>query len=281
MNKIGSIACLGPANTHSDIVSRSYFSDSKPIVNLAPNICAVFAMVAMEDGVDSGLVPFQNLLEGDVNATLDALRDFPGVKIVAEHCAPIHHCLIGRKELDEDNLDRRFSVYSHPQALAQTSRYFAGIEVANSTRFSFFDTNSTAEAVRIVAANRCSDFLAVGTREAALDHGLKIIDENIEDDPDNETLFLEIRKEDGGLPMCERSYFLFRPENVPNQLGAICSVFGEIGVNITFVQSRPTRKAIDDSIIFLRAGVSRQGKLFSSLKRKLDSLKIPYRVLSS
>jgi len=276
--KDGLVAYLGPKYSHSHLATKTYYGGVEDIVfTEMPTINKLFSMMTTIENIDTGIVPFENLLGSGVNETMDSFREFDSIRIVDEFIVPIHHCLIAPKK---DMLSVA-TVLSHPQVHAQTKDYFANKAEKEGIRLVPVNYASSSEAVEELAEKVMIDALAIGTKEAAQAYGLTIVEENIEDNPNNETLFLEIRRENDNLPHCPRSYFLFEPSDNPHQLGQIGTVFGVNGVNLSFIQSRPTKRILSESVLFLRADISKKDSHFRQLEEDLRKINIPFRILSS
>src|SRR4051794_34010872 len=141
-------------------------------------------MAVQEGGAERGVVPIENSLEGGVAATLDALAtDADRVRIAAEVVHPVHHCAVaGSPELVLEDARR---VFSHPQATAQCQRFLRS-RLPDAERIA---SPSTAEAVRHVAESS-APWVALGSRLSAELYGALVLEENVEDRPDNETRFV-------------------------------------------------------------------------------------------
>jgi len=230
---------LGPEGTHTEkaaqIFARILGVETEP----SNSIYSVFE--AVESG-NYGVVPSENSIEGSVTLTLDLLLRFR-VKILGEVSLPIEHCLIGY------SLDRVGTVLSHPQALAQCRGYIMkhGWEA--------LPTTSTSEAVRRVAEARDAGLAAIGPREAAKLYGLSVLDENIQDHPNNKTRFILIGPEKVPLPAelgePAKSSLFMELENVPGSLYRALGVFAERNVNLSRIESRPSLKDLGYYIFYV------------------------------
>jgi prephenate dehydratase len=199
-----------------------------------------------DDVVARALVPIENSLEGAVNATLDALAvEFPSVQIVGETVLAIRHCLIAAHELDLTAIE---AVVSHPQAHAQCG-HFLRAELPQARAVA---ANSTADAVRTVAAAPAEPLAAVGTPLAAELYGGIVLRAGIEDDPDNATRFVWLagpqHAADGPFPPAAEDapfktsiVFAGAGDASPGWLVRCLSEFAFRGVNLTKIESRPRR----------------------------------------
>lgn len=234
-------AYLGPAGTFSEEALLSL-----GIADLEPVECASIAEVfeAVERGrVDGGVVPIENSVEGSVPATLDALAFDTQLEIQGETVIDIHHSLVVAPGTTRAQIE---SVVAHPQASGQCrrwlERHLPGRPVAAA--------NSNAEAVQIAVA--APGVAAIGPALAAELYRGEVLERDIEDYAGNQTRFVVI-----GHGICERtgndktSLALFMKKDRPGTLHMILSefVYGEI--NLTKIQSRPTKRQLGDYMFFV------------------------------
>jgi len=195
-------------------------------------------VAAVETGVDdAGLLPVENTLAGGVAAAFDALRG-AGVRAVREVVIPIRHFLVA---VPGSRLEGLREVRSHPVALAQCERFFAAHPALTPVA-----VHDTAGAAREVAEGRLSGVGALAPRQAAQRYGLEILLEDLQDRDDNQTRFLLVRRtgsegmrhlpRQGGL----KSLVEVETENRPGALHALLGVFAARGLDLTFIESRPT-----------------------------------------
>lgn len=227
---------------------------------------------AVEQGeVDKGIVPIENSIEGSVNETLDALAFDVNLTIEKEIIAPVVHNLIGREKVDFKDIKL---VISHPQAIAQCRQYLA--EKLPGTPI--LAANSTAEAVKIVS-DKDKSIVAIGTKLAAKIYGMEIIDTDIEDYKDNQTRFVVVGKTPSSPTGNDKtSIVCFIYENRPGSLLQILQEFSFRYINLTKIQSRPTKKALGDYCFFIDMEGHRNDEAINSvlecLKCKLRDVKI-------
>jgi prephenate dehydratase len=198
--------------------------------------------------VDRAVVPIENALEGSVSATLDALAaEATGVRIAAEVVHPIRHCLIARAAMD---LERVELVISHPQATAQCERFLRE-RLPGAARQS---APSTADAVRLVTGS-VEPWAAVGSLLAARIYGGEVLAERIEDRPDNLTRFVWLAPRDDregptAPPTKTSVVFWGFNDDSPGALVGILSEFADRQVNLTKIESRPSRVGLGHYMFF-------------------------------
>jgi len=234
-------AYLGPAGTHSH---RALLSIIGPEDETEPCATIEEVFTAVERGkVEFGLVPIENSVEGAVNATLDSLAFDSELEIQQEVVRDIHHALCVAPGV---TLAEVTQIVSHPQALAQSRRWIT----SNLLGKPVVAATSTAEAVRM--ATEQPGIAAIGSEFAAETYGAEVLFDSIEDYAGNQTRFVLI-----GRGMHERtgedktSLALFMKADRPGTLNMILSEFAFAGINLTKIQSRPTRKALGDYMFFI------------------------------
>lgn len=269
------VAYLGPEGTFSEeaLLASPDADRFEPVAEPTVYEC-VMAVHAGE--VDQALVPIENSLEGSVNATLDALVfETEEVTIVGETVHPIQHCLIARRPLAFEQIQR---VISHPQANAQCSR-FIRTRLPNSQVTS---ANSTADAVRIVADSD-EPWAALGNRLSAELYGCQILEAGVEDIPENETRFVWLARE---RPAEQRRRSVSWKTSIvfwglPDSPGALVSVlqsFAEREVNLSKIESRPLKQRLGRYIFFadLEGEQSDAAVLdaLDAIRAKVDTLRV-------
>ena len=179
---------------------------------------------------DLGLAPVENTKGGGVIETLDALID-SNVKICAEVQMAIHHSLLGNCSLEEIE-----KIYSKPEVFAQCRNWLSATFKEAQT----VPVASTAKAAQM-AVNE-PKAAAIGSNVAAEMYGLRIICENIEDIANNITRFLVIGKEDAKPTGEDKTAILFSTAHKAGALSDVLDVFKRYSINMTNIESRPSKK---------------------------------------
>ena len=202
------------------------------------SIADVLAGVS-EGSLDSGLVPLENAIEGTVSATIDGLVFDHDLVIQREIVLPIHMHLLAKPGRRPEEVTR---VASYVHALAQVRGYLATL-----TRAQVEQTTSTSQAAREVADSD-EPWAAVGSSIAARLFGLEIIAANIADHPDNATRFVEVAREDVAAPTGNdrSSIVCFQHADRPGSLYGILGRFAARDINLTKLESRPTKRGLGD-----------------------------------
>jgi chorismate mutase/prephenate dehydratase len=232
------VAFLGPEATFTHMASRSRFGLSALYVPAA-TIAGVFAEVERGQA-DLGVVPIENSTEGVVNSTLDVFVE-SDLLIQAEIVLSVRHCLLNRS----GNLDGLLKVYSHPQALAQCRGWLA----ANLPKVALIEVASTALAARL--AKDDPEAAAVASELAGQLYDLKVARRGIEDDARNITRFLVIGRTPAEPTGRDKTSLMLSVKDQPGVLYRVLEPLARRGVNLTRIESRPSRRRAWDYLFFL------------------------------
>jgi len=231
------IAYFGPAGTFTHQAARQKFGASVEFV-AQKTIPDVFTAVA-SDRAEFGVVPIENSTEGPVNITADALAE-TSLKIVSELYLPIHLALLGKGTIADVKV-----VYSHGQPLAQAKRYLS-TKLPNARPI---ESLSTVEAVEHAASE--DGAAAIASELAVEGRDIQVLARNIEDTPDNETRFFVIAPRSAGRTGSDKTTMMVSIKDEVGALHSMLGTFREHGVNLTRIQSRPSRRRAWDYIFFL------------------------------
>ncbi|MFP4352492.1 MAG: prephenate dehydratase [Puniceicoccaceae bacterium] len=235
------IGFLGPESTFTHQAARECFGSS---VEFRPyrTIPEIFRAVE-RGGVDYGVAPVENSIQGSVFATLDALVD-ADLRIIAERRLRIEHCLISGAKRGAIR-----KVYSKDQALGQCRDWLA----RNLPDAEYVETTSTARAVEIAAEEEGAAAIA-GTLAAA-EFGLPVVERGIQDSPDNHTRFFVLSRPSAAPPPPPperaRTSLVLSVADEPGALQSVLGPFAEKGINLSRIESRPSRKRAWDYLFFI------------------------------
>jgi chorismate mutase/prephenate dehydratase len=231
------VAYLGPQATFTHLAAQKRFGSQIEYISCS-NITDVFLEVE-RDGADYGVVPIENSIEGVVTHTLDMFVD-SDLKICAQILLDVSHNLLSKSPLDKIK-----RVYSNPQVFGQCRLWLQD----NLSRADRIEVSSTTRAAQIASKEKYSGCIASAL--AAKVYGLKIIAADIEDSPHNVTRFLVIGKKDTGQTGCDRTSVMF---SIKDRVGALHDMlvpFKKYKINLTKIESRPSRKKVWDYYFFL------------------------------
>lgn len=263
-----SVSYFGLPGSYTHIASILKFGESTEFVsqNTIPD---VFNAVERKD-TNYGVVPVENSTEGIVSHTLDMFL-LSDLRICAEIYAPISHNLLSCGS----DLSQIKRVYSMPQAIAQCRNWLAsnlpGVEV--------LEVSSTTKGAKMCEGYPTS--AAIASSLAAKEYNLNIVAEGIEDNPHNKTRFLVVgysKPEPSGK---DKTSVVF---SVPHKAGSLyhaLTVFDSEGVNLTMIESRPTKQMPWEYIFFVDfQGHEREEPVQRALAR-LGEMAMFVRVLGS
>lgn len=263
------IALLGPANTFTDMAATRYLQGRSLKKYFARDIDEVFGLV--EAGkVKEGIVPIENKLQGTVRETLDELF-YRDVYIAQELNIPVHHCLITLSHAKKSDIKY---VLSHSQALNQCRKYLKeNFPKAGKQNFS-----STAAALQEMLSKNDKTLAVIGPMEAVDSPNLKILAKNIEDEPDNSTTFIIIRKGKAINSGPKTSIAFHFSADAPGSLFSVFQDFAQARINLTKIESRPTKARFGDYIFYLDfdGGLSepKVKKVLKAISQKVAKLKV-------
>jgi chorismate mutase/prephenate dehydratase len=237
MEKVLVVSYLGPAGTFTHQAARDHFGTG---VQYSPSesIEEVFQDV-LKGKADVGVVPIENSTGGVVSETLDTFMSC-GLKICDEIIIEIHHNLVGRCTLEEVK-----KVCSKPEAIAQCRRWLSE-HLSHADLIPVASTTAAAQ-----EAARESGVAAIASREAAELYQLEILAENVEDHHENVTRFVVLGRTCGAPSGRDRTSIMFAVKNRVGALYEMLLPFKLHGINLTKIESRPSRTKAWDYIFFV------------------------------
>jgi len=232
-----SIATLGPIGTYSELATRKQFG-SEIDIKLTSSIEEVFRLVEA-DHCDFGVVPVENSAEGGIHLTLDRLLT-TSLKICGEVDLRIKHCLIGSAGNTSPT-----KVLAHQQALAQC-RQWLDVNLPSIERVA---CASNSDAVRLVLESPTCVAIAAG--EAADAFGLQILQADIEDQPGNTTRFLALGRHAVQPSGRDKTSLVMSAQERPGALHTLLAPLSDHNINMTRVESRPSRTGLWEYMFFI------------------------------
>jgi len=254
-SRIQRVVYLGPAFSFSHMAAIERFGESADLIPVN-TIPAVFEEVN-RGHADFGVVPIENSTDGRIIDTLDMFTRLP-LRICGEIQLSIHHNLLGRSPRGEIN-----EVYSKPQALSQCRDWLS----RNMPQARMIEVTSTSTAAQL--ARDKPGAAAVASKQAAVEYGLQILAEHIEDNKSNVTRFAMIGDKPVGPTGKDRTSILLQIPHRPGSLSESLSIFKQAKLNLTWIESFPLRGPETGYIFFLDCeGHYKDAKV----KRALDDL---------
>lgn len=260
------VAFLGPEGTFSHQAATQQFGASAHF-SAQDGIRQVFEDV--EAGrADYGLVPVENSTEGAVNLTLDLFVEF-ALFISGELQIPIHHQLVAKQD---SNIQK---IYSHHQALAQCRKFLEH----HYPHAELIPLASTALAAQKIITE--PNAAAITSAFAAKKYGLNILYQNIEDYQNNYTRFWVIGKIEPGRSGKDKTSLLFSTRDEAGILAKVLKVFADAKINLSRIESRPSRQEIWEYIFFIDFIGHQNDKRVNLALKKLHKLCHYVKILGS
>ena len=179
-----------------------------------------------------GVVPVENSLEGSVTQNYDLFLKYD-LKVCGEVIVKIEHCLIANPGTALADIK---VVYSHPQALAQCRSFLEefGREL--------IPTYDTAGSVKMLKEKGLKNAAAIASERAANIYGMHILAKDIADNPENYTRFFVLSTEDSPPTGKDKTSIIFSAAHKPGSLYHALGEFAKRDINLTKIESRPTKQ---------------------------------------
>jgi prephenate dehydratase len=224
---------------------------------------------------DMAIVPIENSIEGSVTTTLDTLWQVDDLKICQALVQPIIHVLVTHTT----KLTTLQTVYSHPQPLGQCQQWLA----QHLPQVSLIPTHSTTEALNYIDAD--GTVAAITSERAAKLYDLPILERSIQDYPDNCTRFLVVTRPQSNIaipPIPNSTVFTSLAfslrRNVPGSLVTPLQIFADRQINLSRIESRPSKRSLGDYVFFVDAEAALETEAMRSalllLKEHTEQLKV-------
>jgi chorismate mutase/prephenate dehydratase len=263
------VAFQGEPGAYSQQAAYNFFSAS---VETRPYETLEDVFKALERSDDTfAVVPVENSLEGSISKTYDLLLESP-LKVCGELNLRVSHCLVANPEA---NLDQIKSVYSHPQALGQCQVFLRHLGCQT------IPTLDTAGSVKMIKERKLMDAAAVASARAAAIYSMRILASGIEDTTSNFTRFFVLAKDDSPLTGNDKTSLVFSVKDRPGSLFGFLHELAENGINLTKIESRPTRRKPWEYNFYLDFEGHRQDRVIADVLDALEAHVIFLKVLGS
>ena len=251
------VAYCGVKGAFAYMAAKEIFPDSKEVSY--PDFAAAYRAV-VEGECDNAVLPLENSFEGDVTQVMD-LAFFGPLFISGIYQLEIKQNLLtvpGAKLTDIRK------VISHPQALGQCAPYLKklGVEIE--------ECSNTAVAAQRVAELGDKSVAAVASEETAKLYGLSILEKGINEKSNNITRFAVFTKS-AAVPTEKDKQFImyFTVNNHAGSLGRVTSIFGEYGINLRALRSRPTKELVWEYYFYVEGEGNTTSERFESMMEAL------------
>ena len=221
------VSFQGERGAYSEAAAKLFFNEEVKTTPLT-----TFTEVlknTSNDETEYSILPVENSLEGSVGESYDLLYS-TNLNAVGEIYHKIEHCLIGIGKLEEVD-----TVYSHPQALGQCREF---IEKHNMKTIPAYDTAGSVKIVKELNKKNCA---SIASKTASLIYNVPIITENIANNLNNYTRFLILSKKEALETKNDKTSIIFSIKHEPGSLYRIIENFHRNNVNLTKIESRPTK----------------------------------------
>lgn len=267
------IAYLGPEGTFSQKAAKLYIKREGINADLIafPTFHDVLYAVDREE-VDEAIVPVENSTEGTIGVVQDMLVKEVDLKINGEIVLAVHNCLLAKKDIPLKEIEE---VISHTQPLEHCRGWIR----KHLPHAKITPASSTADAAKRAAASSNEKICTIGSDELADIYGLKILVKDVNDYKDNVTRFIILAKSDAKPTGSDKTSIVFSAiADKPGGLYAILGEFSQKGINLTKIESRPSKKALGDYFFFVDIEGHRKDKnitqALSDIVNKVSFLKV-------
>ncbi len=262
------VAYLGPEGTFTQQAVHRHFGHSVHTLSL-PAIDDVFEQVQAGDA-DFGVVPVENSTQGIVSHTLDMFL-LSDLKICGEIELRVHQNLLTQAK----RLDQIERIYSHEQSLSQCKMWLR----AHLPGVELISVGSNSEAARRVRST--PEAAAIAGRSAAEVYGLPVLCADIEDHPDNTTRFLVIGRQIFAPSGDDKTTLLLSGHEGPGLLHSLLEPFQVHGLNMTRIESRPSRLGKWAYVFFVDVEGHAQDPQLAAALKDLEKVSKLSRILGS
>jgi chorismate mutase/prephenate dehydratase len=263
------VAFQGELGAYSEEAAINFFGSD---IRLRPYETLENVFRAVEQGeAQFGIIPMENSIEGSISRSYDLLLDSP-LKVCGETELRVSHCLISNYGVSLDSIKK---IYSHPQALGQCQAF---IKHLNCELIPAYDT---AGSVKMIKEKKIMDGAAIASRRAATIYNMNIINCGIEDSPNNFTRFFILSKEDAPPSGNDKTSLVFSVKHRPGALYEFLKQLAEKDINMTKLESRPTRQKPWVYNFYLDFEGHRLDSKIKEMLRQLEDYTIFLKVLGS
>lgn len=263
------VAFQGETGAYSEEATFRYFGPSVK-VRSCESFDDVFRLVE-QDEVTNGVVPVENSLEGSISRVYDLLLN-SSLKVCGELELRIVHCLIANTGANLHTIKR---IYSHPQALGQCQAFLRHLNCE------LVSTYDTAGSVKMIKEQQITDGAAIASTRAAEIYGMNILTREIEDNPNNFTRFFVLGKEDSPPTGKDKTSIVFSVKHKPGSLYQALKEFSDSRVNLTKIESRPTRQKAWEYNFYLDFEGHRENEIIKKTMKQLENHSLFIKVLGS
>lgn len=265
------VAYLGPPGTFTEEAALLYDSQAQLMPFSSPH--AVIS--AVDTGkAEEGVIAIENSIEGSVTDNLDLLIHESNLLIREELVLPVEHHLLTRPGSESSKLQ---IIFSHPQALAQCRRFLE----QRFPQAQMVAALSTASAVEQMLSSPVPA-AAIGTQRAAKLYGAEISARNIQDRSPNVTRFIVLASQDHAPTGRDKTSLCFSfNEDRPGLLYEMLKEFAQHNINLTKVESRPSKESLGRYIFLVDLEGHREDPLISGVLARVKAMTTMFKIFGS
>ncbi len=246
-SKIKNIYYLGPdgSNSHNALLKFIDFKISE-FENFIPQKTIKSVIDIIEKDKEAlAILPIENSIEGIVRETIDNILKLKDdtIKIQAELTIPIKHLLLSTGK-DKTKITK---IISHPQALSQCGKYLH----KNYKDALLQEVSSTSYAAKKISEENNDKIAAIANEACAKIFNLNILEDDINDEKDNKTRFYVLSRLAFNNKKTGKTAVILSTKNKPGALCEVLKVFAQHNINLTYIDSRPSKKRLGEYLFFM------------------------------
>lgn len=274
------IGYLGPEGTYSHSALLAYLKQYDLKAELLPFLSFPLLFEGYSLGkCDRFILPLENSIEGTVSINLDLLFSTKNAFVSAEILYPIVHCLmVSQNWVDQEHVIRNHvtEILSYSQPLAQCRDYL----FKHFSHIPTCVTNSTGQAAELV--KNSIGKACIGSSNLASLYGLKVIETDINDYPDNVTRFVMVGSEDANVTGVDKTSIVFSAKkDKPGSLVEILNLFADQQINLTKIESRPSKQMLGEYVFYIDCEGHRLEEPLKTVLENVEKSSSAYRCLGS
>ncbi|MFH1031181.1 MAG: prephenate dehydratase [Chloroflexota bacterium] len=263
------VAFQGEIGAYSEEAAFQFFGHSIQ-VKPCETVDDVFKIVE-EGKTQYGVVPIENSLEGSISRVYDLLLD-SSLRVCGETEVRVVHCLIASPGATLDSIKK---AYSHPQALGQCRAFLKHLGAE------LISTYDTAGSVKMIKEQKITDGAAIASARAAEIYGMQVLAREIEDNPNNFTRFFLLAKQDSPPTGKDKTSIVFSVKHRPGALYEFLKELADRKINLTKIESRPTRQKAWEYNFYLDFEGHREDEAAQKALTKVEEFTLFLKVLGS
>jgi prephenate dehydratase len=243
------IGFLGPEGTFSEEASSVYRKKVGKAKFIPYSTFHDILIDVDKRKIDEAIVPIENSVEGTIGIVTDTLVNEVDLKIKQEIVIPVNHYLMAKEKVQ---LSKITEVLSFPQIIDQCKHYLRKNLPKAKIRFAFSSADAARQVAEAEVVQKLNVPAAIASISSAKLYGLSIIRTKINDYPHNSTRFVVLAKMDGAKSGSDKTSIVFSIlKDRPGGLHDILGEFAKRGINLTKIESRPTKRTLGDYFFFI------------------------------